>query len=253
MNTPPWQRSGFFLGGHCIFAEVLWAPLMDRVDLRCLNGLDIGADGYVLADRRRAGAGRHGRNWHESRARQAWRFCTRVAFASSTQDIVVDAGELNRQTTENKASSRLPISSLPPGAPDYGFPYPHRGSAVGWRMSTVSTRMYGRWNDRDLVCEGTGARDVVMDEKKREAPLGHARFLRRCFGTVHRFLPCTWWLALVMLAAISLYRLPDFIMGRCRIPTTMTSGLSKQTSERCAALSDLSLRLQASPPADSAR
>jgi len=37
------------------------------------------------------------------------------------------------------------------------------------------------------------------------------------------------WLALVMLAAISLYRLPDFIMGPMANPYYHDIGLSKQT------------------------
>jgi len=61
---------------------------------------------------------------------------------------VVDAGELNRQTTRRQELLASALSvQLPPGAPGYGFRYPHCVAAtVGWRMSYgIYGCMYGRF------------------------------------------------------------------------------------------------------------
>jgi len=71
--------------------------------------------------------------------------------------------------------------------------------------------------------------DAVMDEK-REAPLWTPLgFLDAVAGPFIAFFRAHGWLALLMLAAISLYRLPDFIMGPMANPYYHDIGLSKQT------------------------
>jgi PAT family beta-lactamase induction signal transducer AmpG len=69
--------------------------------------------------------------------------------------------------------------------------------------------------------------DAVMDEK-REAALWR-RFFDAVVGPFIAFFRLHGWLALVMLMAISLYRLPDFIMGPMANPYYHDIGLSKQT------------------------
>jgi PAT family beta-lactamase induction signal transducer AmpG len=72
--------------------------------------------------------------------------------------------------------------------------------------------------------------DAVMDKKAREAPLWTARgFFDAVVGPFIAFFRAHGWLALVMLAAISLYRLPDFIMGPMANPYYHDIGLSKAT------------------------
>jgi PAT family beta-lactamase induction signal transducer AmpG len=72
--------------------------------------------------------------------------------------------------------------------------------------------------------------DAVMDEKQRKAPLWTPRgFLDAIVGPFIAFFRAHGWLAFVMLAAISLYRLPDFIMGPMANPYYHDLGLSKQT------------------------
>src|SRR5258707_336394 len=72
--------------------------------------------------------------------------------------------------------------------------------------------------------------DAVMDEKEREAPIWTGRgFFDAVVGPFIAFFRAHGWLALVMLAAISLYRLPDFIMGPMANPYYHDMGLSKQT------------------------
>jgi PAT family beta-lactamase induction signal transducer AmpG len=75
-----------------------------------------------------------------------------------------------------------------------------------------------------------GRADAVMDAKEREAPLWTPRgFFDAVVGPFIAFFRAHGWLALVMLAAISLYRLPDFIMGPMANPYYHDIGLSKQT------------------------
>jgi PAT family beta-lactamase induction signal transducer AmpG len=72
--------------------------------------------------------------------------------------------------------------------------------------------------------------DAVMDKKEREAPLWTWRgFFDAVVGPFLAFFRAHGWLALVMLAAISLYRLPDFIMGPMANPYYHDIGLTKQT------------------------
>src|SRR5260370_40293963 len=66
-----------------------------------------------------------------------------------------------------------------------------------------------------------------MDEK-REVPLCR-RFFDAVLGPFIAFFRAHGWLALVMLAAISLYRLPDFMMGPMANPYYIALGLTKQT------------------------
>jgi PAT family beta-lactamase induction signal transducer AmpG len=66
-----------------------------------------------------------------------------------------------------------------------------------------------------------------MDEK-HGAPLW-TRFFDAVVGPFIAFFRAHGWLALVMLAAISLYRLPDFIMGPMANPYYHDIGLTKQT------------------------
>ncbi|MGE5321993.1 MAG: MFS transporter, partial [Actinomycetota bacterium] len=72
--------------------------------------------------------------------------------------------------------------------------------------------------------------DAVLDEKEREAPLWTARgFFDAVVGPFIAFFRAHGWLALGMLAAISLYRVPDFVMGPMANPLYHDIGLSKAT------------------------
>src|SRR5690242_7671081 len=64
-------------------------------------------------------------------------------------------------------------------------------------------------------------------EKKREAPLW-TRLFDAVVGPFIAFFRAHGWLAVVMLAAISLYRLPSFMMGPMANPFYHDLGLTKQ-------------------------
>src|SRR5262249_20635103 len=75
-----------------------------------------------------------------------------------------------------------------------------------------------------------GRAHALRDEKEREAPLWSPRgFFDAVVGPFIAFFRAHGWLALLMLAAISLYRLPDFIMSPISNPYYHDIGLSKET------------------------
>ena len=72
-------------------------------------------------------------------------------------------------------------------------------------------------------------RAAVSEEREREAPLWTPRgFFDAVVGPFTAFFRTHGWLAFLMLAAISLYRLPDFVMGPMANPFYHDIGLSKE-------------------------
>jgi MFS transporter, PAT family, beta-lactamase induction signal transducer AmpG len=214
--------------------KFLWAPVIDRVDLplfkrlghrrgwmmfsQILVGLALAAMGGTGTQ---AGLGRLGA------------LALVVAFASSTQDIVVDAWRI--ESADDGEEQGLLASA-------YQFSYRLAllaadsvilivAATVGWRMSygiygaCMAVGMIATWFAKEPE-----RADAVMDEKGREAPLWTTRgFFDAVVGPFIAFFRAHGWLALVMLAAISLYRLPDFIMGPMANPYYHDIGLSKAT------------------------
>jgi PAT family beta-lactamase induction signal transducer AmpG len=212
--------------------KFLWAPLMDRVDLplfrrlghrrgwmmfsQIVVGLALCAMG---ATGTKVGLGRLGA-------------CALiVAFASSTQDIVVDAWRI--ESADDGDEQGLLASA-------YQFSYRLAllttdslilivAAAVGWRMSygiygaCMTVGMIATWFAKEPE-----RANAVLHEKGREAPLWR-RFFDAIVGPFIAFFRTHGWLALVMLAAISLYRLPDFMMGPMANPYYHDLGLTKQT------------------------
>ena len=213
--------------------KFLWAPFIDRVDLplfrrlghrrgwmmfsQIVVGLALFAMGGVGTT---AGLGRLGA------------LALVVAFASSTQDIVVDAWRI--ESADDGEEQGLLASA-------YQFSYRlallaadslilFAAATVGWRMS------YGIYG----ACMAIGViatwfakeprRANAVTDQTREAPLWTPRgFFDAVVGPFFAFFRAHGWLALVMLAAISLYRLPDFIMGPMANPYYHDIGLTKPT------------------------
>jgi PAT family beta-lactamase induction signal transducer AmpG len=212
--------------------KFLWAPLMDRVDLplfkrlghrrgwmmfsQIVVGLALCAMG---ATGTKVGLGRLGA-------------CALiVAFASSTQDIVVDAWRI--ESADDGDEQGLLASA-------YQFSYRLAllttdslilivAAAVGWRMSygiygaCMAVGMMATWFAKEPE-----RANAVLQEKGSETPLWR-RFFDAIVGPFIAFFRTHGWLALVMLAAISLYRLPDFMMGPMANPYYHDLGLTKQT------------------------
>src|SRR5215813_9895382 len=214
--------------------KFLWAPLMDRADLpvfkrlghrrgwimfsQILVGLALCAMGGTGT---RAGLGRLGA------------LALVVAFASSTQDIVVDAWRI--ESADDGEEQGLLASA-------YQFSYRLAllatdslililAATVGWRMSYA---IYGACMLIGMIATWFAKEperaDAMMVKKEHEAPLWTWRgFFDAVVGPFIAFFRAHGWLALVMLAAISLYRLPDFIMGPMANPYYHDLGLSKAT------------------------
>ena len=214
--------------------KFLWAPVMDRVDLPLFNRLGH-RRGWIMFSQilvclalsamggtgTKAGLGRLGA------------LALVVAFASSTQDIVVDAWRI--ESADDGEEQGLLASA-------YQFSYRLAllaadslilivAATLGWRMSYA---IYGACMVVGMIATWFAKEperaDAGMVKKEREATLWTWRgFFDAVVGPFIAFFRAHGWLALVMLAAISLYRLPDFIMGPMANPYYHDIGLSKQT------------------------
>ncbi|HET8825121.1 MAG TPA: MFS transporter [Terriglobales bacterium] len=214
--------------------KFLWAPVIDRVDLplfkqlghrrgwmmfsQIVVGLALCAMGGIGT---KAGLGRLGA------------LALVVAFAAATQDIVVDAWRI--ESADDGEEQGLLASA-------YQFSYRIAilatdslilivAAAVGWRMSYG---IYGACMAVGIVATWFAKEpeqaDAVMDKKHHEAPIWKPRgFFDAVVGPFIAFFRAHGWLALLMLAAISLYKLPDFVMGPMANPYYHDIGLSKQT------------------------
>lgn len=214
--------------------KFLWAPLMDRVDLPLFKRLGhrrgwimfsqivVGLALFAMGGTgTKAGLGRLGA------------LALVVAFASSTQDIVVDAWRI--ESADDGEEQGLLASA-------YQFSYRLAllttdslilivAAAVGWRMSYG---IYGAFMAVGIIATWFAKEpqraNAVVHEKGREAPLWTPRgFLDAVVGPFIAFFRAHGWLALVMLAAISLYRVPDFVMAPMANPYYHDIGLTKQT------------------------
>ena len=214
--------------------KFLWAPLMDRVDLPLFGRLGH-RRGWMMFSQIVVGLALFAMGGTGTKAGLArlGAFALVVAFAASTQDIVVDAWRI--ESADDGEEQGLLASA-------YQLSYRLAllatdtlililAAIVGWRMSygiygaCMAVGMIATWFAKEPE-----RADAVMDEKERKAPLWTPRgFLDAIVGPFTAFFRAHGWLAFVMLAAISLYRLPDFIMGPMANPYYHDLGLSKQT------------------------
>lgn len=214
--------------------KFLWAPVMDRVDLPLFKRLGH-RRGWLMCSQIVVGLAlcAMGGTGTQAGLGRLGALALVVAFASSTQDIVVDAWRI--ESADDGDEQGLLASA-------YQFSYRLAllatdslililAASVGWRMSYViygacmAIGMIATWFAREPA-----RADAVMDEKERDAPLWTWRgFFDAVVGPFIAFFRAHGWLALVMLAAISLYRVPDFIMGPMANPYYHDLGLSKTT------------------------
>ena len=211
--------------------KFLWAPLMDRVDLPLFKRLGH-RRGWMMFSQIVIGLAlcAMGATGTKMGLARLGACALIVAFASSTQDIVVDAWRI--ESADDGDEQGLLASA-------YQFSYRLAllcadslilvvAASVGWRMSYG---IYGACMTvgimATLFAKEPERAKVVLDEK-REAALWR-RFFDAIVGPFIAFFRAHGWLALVMLAAISLYRLPDFMMGPMASPYYVDLGLAKPT------------------------
>jgi PAT family beta-lactamase induction signal transducer AmpG len=213
--------------------KFLWAPLMDRVDLPLFSRLGH-RRGWILFSQISVGLAlmaMGGVGTHAGLA-SLGAFALIAAFASSTQDVVVDAWRI--ESAEDGDEQGLLASA-------YQFSYRFAmlmtdsvilimAARIGWRLSYgVYGALMGAGIIATFFAKEPERAAAVIDQKEREAPLWTPRgFVDAVVGPFIAFFRAHGWLALVMLAAISLYQLPNFIMGPMYNPYYHDLGLTKE-------------------------
>jgi PAT family beta-lactamase induction signal transducer AmpG len=218
--------------GLAYSVKFVWAPIIDRVDAPIVGRLGR-RRGWMIVSQAVVGLGLLGLSILGPDAGLAafGAMALVVAFASSTQDIVVDAWRI-------EAASDGDELGLLSAAYQLGY----RGALLvtdaliliaashwGWPISYTLMAV--------LMAVGIGASVAAMEperaaavfeSKAASAPLRSLRGLADAVvGPFAEFFRVYGWTALLMLAMISFYRLPEFMMGPMANPYYHDLGLSK--------------------------
>ena len=212
--------------------KFLWAPLVDRVSPPFLARLGrrrswmLLAQIFVCAGLVAMAAWGPGHGLLTLGA-----FALVVAFSSATQDIVIDAWRI--ESAANDEEQGLLTSAFQLGyriallATDGLILIV--ATYIGW---SVSYAIYGI-----AMCVGVAATllapepargDAAINSRLRKTPLATLRGIFDAIaGPFIAFFRAHGWLALLMLAAITLYQLPYFVMGPMANPFYHDIGLAK--------------------------
>src|SRR5712691_2596889 len=154
-----------------------------------------------------------------------------VAFSSSTQDIVVDAWRIEAARDSDELGLLSAAYQL-----GYRLAVLVTEAAIliaanhwGWRISyaAMGALMAIGLSGSLVATEPLRARKM-FESKAATAPLWSARgFFDAVIGPFTEFFRVYGWLALLMLAMISFYQLPEFVMGPMVNPFYHDLGLSK--------------------------
>jgi MFS transporter, PAT family, beta-lactamase induction signal transducer AmpG len=154
-----------------------------------------------------------------------------VAFSSSTQDIVVDAWRI-------EAASDSDELGLLSAAYQFGYRFAVlvteaailvAANHLGWRISYAAmAALMAVGLCATLLATEPARAKKVFESKAESAPLWTARgFFDAVIGPFTQFFRTYGWLALLMLAMISFYQLPEYMMGPMANPFYHDLGLSK--------------------------
>ena len=218
--------------GLAYSVKFLWAPFIDRLDAPIFGRFGR-RRGWMIVAQLLVAVGLLGLSIIGLRAGLAalGALALIVAFASSTQDIVVDAWRIEAASTADEL-----------GLLSAAYQLGYRGALLvtdaliliaashwGWRVSYSAMAV--------LMTIGLGASlaaveparaQAVAEAKAEGAPLWSGRgFVDAVIGPFAEFFRVYGWLALLMLAMISFYRLPEFLMGPMANPFYHDLGLSK--------------------------
>lgn len=212
--------------------KFLWSPVVDRLDAPLLGHLGRRRGWMVLAQiivgLALFGMASVGTSYGLA---TLGFFAVVVAFASATQDILIDAwrieaadngDELGLLSAAHQLGYRASLlcteSLILISANHLGWPISYDLCALAMAVGLIAT----------LIATEPAKADEVMDEKSRGRPLWTPRgFFDAVVGPFTVFFRTHGWLALLMLAMISLYRLPDFVMGPMANPFYHDLGFSK--------------------------
>jgi len=211
--------------------KFLWAPIIDRVDAPIFGRFGR-RRGWMILTQILIGIGLVGMSTLGLAAGLAWIgvLALLVAFSSSTQDIVVDAWRIEAAAD----SDELGLLSA---AYQFGYRIAILVSEAailivanhfGWRISyTVMAVLMAIGVSASLM-----ATEPLRAKKafgaKAEMPLWTPRgFFDAVIGPFREFFRVYGWLALLMLAMISFYQLPEYMTGPMYNPLYHDVGLSK--------------------------
>jgi PAT family beta-lactamase induction signal transducer AmpG len=211
--------------------KFLWAPIIDRVDAPIFGRLGR-RRGWMVLTQILIGIGLVGMSTIGLAAGLAWIgvLALLVAFSSSTQDIVVDAWRI-------EAASNSDELGLLSAAYQFGYRIAILVSEAailiianhfGWRISyTVMAVLMAIGVSASLMAtEPLRAKKAF--EATAEMPLWTPRgFFDAVIGPFREFFRVYGWLALLMLAMISFYQLPEYMTGPMYNPLYHDIGLSK--------------------------
>jgi PAT family beta-lactamase induction signal transducer AmpG len=212
--------------------KFLWAPVIDRVDAPGFGWLGR-RRGWMVVSQLAVAIGLAAISAIGLRAGLAplGAFALLVAFSSSTQDIVVDAwrieaaadaDELGLLSAAYQLGYRIAIliteALILIAANHLGWPVSYAGMAALMTIGVAASFM---------ATEPLRAARVFA-AKAETAPLSSARGLFDAIvGPFTQFFRMYGWLALLMLAMISFYQLPEYMMGPMANPFYHDLGLSK--------------------------
>jgi len=207
----------------------IWAPIVDRVDVPFLGRFGR-RRGWMLLTQFVVAAGLVAMALVGPSAGLTMivALAVAVAFASATQDIVIDAwrieaaddpDEMGLLSSAAQLGYRVAIlvadAAIIAGAAHFGWPMSYVAMAVLMGIGVAAS----------LFAFEPARADAVMQEK---APLWTPRgFFDAVIGPFIDFFATHKALGLLMLAAIAAYRLPDFLMGPMYNPFYHDLGLTK--------------------------
>jgi MFS transporter, PAT family, beta-lactamase induction signal transducer AmpG len=217
--------------GLAYSVKFLWAPIIDRVDAPIAGRLGR-RRGWMIVSQLLVALGLLGLSVVRFNAGLATigALALLVAFASSTQDIVVDAWRIEAASDSDelgllsaayqlgyRAALLVTDALILIAASHWGWPISYGLMAVlmaiGIGASLLATEP---------------ARASAILKPAAQAPLGTLRgFADAVIGPFAEFFRVYGWTALLMLAMISFYRLPEFMMGPMANPFYHDLGLSK--------------------------
>ena len=209
--------------------KVLWAPLVDRLDVPLLGRLGR-RRGWMLLCQLLVAAGLVGMAASGPKAGLALvgAFALVTAFASATQDTVIDAWRI-------EAASDADEVGLLSSAAQLGY----RIALLVTDALIIALAAHFQWPlsyaaMAALMAVGVAASFLAFEPPRAEAALAaksHQPALRSAvdavLGPFVDFFGKHRWVGVLMLAAVALYRLPDFVMGPMYNPYYHDLGLAK--------------------------
>lgn len=210
----------------------LWAPLVDRVDAPLFGRLGR-RRGWIMAAQFAVGLGLLAMAFiGPGGGLVTLAACALIAaFASSTQDIVIDAWRIEIARDGNELGLLSSVATLGYRAALLVTDALILVSAnhLGWPVSYgIMAALMGVGVFATLRAEEPKQAEQVMHAKEKELPLWTLRgFADAVIGPFVMFFRTHKWLAALMLAVISLYQIPNYVSGPMANTFYVDVGLSK--------------------------